>query len=392
MDDAQFDRLARACGALTTRRTALGGLVAAAAAAGRPGRESEVAAKRKRRKKRKKKRPPTPTCQPQCTGKVCGADGCDGECGQCTGGTVCDDAGRCVNCRGGGDCTSRICNDVTCDGGTCVYAPAADGLICGTPTDVCCAGTCADLRSDRSHCGACGEQCAGMDVCISGNCCTVCASGCAHTSIQAAVNAASPGAIVRICPGTYVGSVIIGKNLTLEGPVGGSAVIRNIASPVVSIAGGSTVVTLRRLTVTGVTSGVAAALSSVGTATLEAVQVTGNTPGTTPSNLGGGINNSGTLSLINSVVSQNVAFRGGGIINGGSVTLKSSVIEGNTASQGGGVYNGGPLTLTDNSRIRQNEATGGNGSGGGVFNVIGAVTLTGGSAISDNTPDQCVGC
>ena len=38
-----------------------------------------------------------------------------------------------------------------------------------------------------------------------------------YSKIQAAVDAAPAGAIIRVGPGTYVGSVIIEKSLTLEG-------------------------------------------------------------------------------------------------------------------------------------------------------------------------------
>lgn len=36
------------------------------------------------------------TCQPECTGKLCGSDGCGGACGACTGSNVCGDWGQCV--------------------------------------------------------------------------------------------------------------------------------------------------------------------------------------------------------------------------------------------------------------------------------------------------------
>ncbi|WNG15863.1 family 16 glycosylhydrolase [Cystobacter fuscus] len=36
------------------------------------------------------------TCQPECTGKLCGDDGCGGACGACAAGTTCGDWGQCV--------------------------------------------------------------------------------------------------------------------------------------------------------------------------------------------------------------------------------------------------------------------------------------------------------
>jgi LPXTG-motif cell wall-anchored protein len=52
---------------------------------------------------------------------------------------------------------------------------------------------------------------------------TVCLSGCTHTTIQAAVTAASPGDIVNVGAGTYSESVTINKQLTLRGPNAGVA-------------------------------------------------------------------------------------------------------------------------------------------------------------------------
>jgi nitrous oxidase accessory protein NosD len=46
---------------------------------------------------------------------------------------------------------------------------------------------------------------------------TVCAKGCSFTSIQAAIDAASPGATITIGAGTYVENVVVDKPLTLQG-------------------------------------------------------------------------------------------------------------------------------------------------------------------------------
>jgi hypothetical protein len=46
---------------------------------------------------------------------------------------------------------------------------------------------------------------------------TVCASGCAFTSIQAAINAASPGATITIGPGAYYENVVVTKSVALRG-------------------------------------------------------------------------------------------------------------------------------------------------------------------------------
>jgi hypothetical protein len=39
-------------------------------------------------------------CQPECTGKLCGDDGCGGSCGACRAGTACGGWGQCVAASG----------------------------------------------------------------------------------------------------------------------------------------------------------------------------------------------------------------------------------------------------------------------------------------------------
>jgi len=46
---------------------------------------------------------------------------------------------------------------------------------------------------------------------------TVCSKGCPYTSIQPAINAASPGATITIGSGTYAENLVVDKPLTLEG-------------------------------------------------------------------------------------------------------------------------------------------------------------------------------
>lgn len=46
---------------------------------------------------------------------------------------------------------------------------------------------------------------------------TVCAKGCAFTSIQAAINAATPGQTITIGPGQYTENVVVSKSVTLTG-------------------------------------------------------------------------------------------------------------------------------------------------------------------------------
>ena len=112
MDRGQFDNFARAIGSTSTRRRfsalLLGLGVGSTAGLSLLGGDAEAKnkkknkAKRRRARKRKQARkddttPDTggggggtgdPVCVPDCTGpfgpKYCGADGCGGECGQCS--------------------------------------------------------------------------------------------------------------------------------------------------------------------------------------------------------------------------------------------------------------------------------------------------------------------
>jgi CSLREA domain-containing protein len=109
---------------------------------------------------------------------------------------------------------------------------------------------------------------------------------------------------------------------------------------------------------------------------------------------GGGILNfdGGVITIEKSMIHRNSAGGfGGGVYSGtGTVTLKGSEVNYNTAGQGGGIYNSDSLSLI-NSVVTGNKATSGPGSGGGIFNDGGAVTLTK-SRVRGNWPDNCVGC
>jgi hypothetical protein len=61
-------------------------------------------------------------CTPQCDGKVCGADGCEGSCGACTGGWACE-LGQCKP-EPGGDC-GPISAVGTCEGDVLIFCSAA---------------------------------------------------------------------------------------------------------------------------------------------------------------------------------------------------------------------------------------------------------------------------
>lgn len=218
--------------------------------------------------------------------------------------------------------------------------------------------------------------------------CDVCAKGCPFTSIQAAVDAAAPGAALRICPGTYSGQVAIAKSLSLLGTGSGptATVLTNPSGPILLVTDGT--VAARNLTVSGAAE--SGGIGNESDLTLDRVLVTGNAN----VNEGGGIISLGLtsrLTLVDSEVRNNTSEDGGGILNlFGVAVLVRTRVEGNQAGSGGGILNfSGFLTLADGSAVTGNTATDGASAGGGILNNR-SVFVIGGSSISGNNPDDCV--
>ena len=73
------------------------------------------------------------TCAPQCAGKVCGYDGCGGDCGFC----------------------KKFSNEACSTAGTCVCLPSCDAKACGSNG---CGGSCGSCPSGKV-CDASGQGC-----------------------------------------------------------------------------------------------------------------------------------------------------------------------------------------------------------------------------------------
>ena len=232
--------------------------------------------------------------------------------------------------------------------------------------------------------------CAGLNKDATGRCATTrpCTGLYPTDDLQAAIDAAAPGATLTLCPGTWAltSGIRITQNLTLVGAGAGQTVLDGGGNPirVLQIAPGASV-TVQDLTIA---KGVSTAgfegggIYNEGTLRLLGVTVTGN-----KSEFAGGIYNNGTLTLAaGSRVSDNTAdFEGGGIYNDGTVTLEGgSNVSGNAAgSSGGGIYiSSGLATLKDGSLVSGN-TTG--SEGGGIYNFNGILTLAAGSRVSGNT-------
>ncbi len=101
-------------------------------------------------------------CVPDCGGRECGPDGCNGSCGGCDGDAVCNGAGECQD-------LPAACGDAECGvDEDCSTCPADCGQCCGD-------GTCEAARGE--HCGTCladcgcddGQRCdVGARACIAG--------------------------------------------------------------------------------------------------------------------------------------------------------------------------------------------------------------------------------
>lgn len=254
-----------------------------------------------------------------------------------------------------------------------------------------------------------GESASKGSPCVGGPHC--------YSTVQAAVDAASDGDVIRVGPGTFGGGVTITKSLTLAGVDAHASKISG-GGPVVTIGSttGAPTVTLANLTISGglTTSnphapqcgldvpvcgpGYADATALGGgietfagtTVTLLRSIVTGNraTPALTTSSVkatcangpcpaafgdAGGIDVWGSMTLIDSTVSDNQASapaqsNGGGIAvhSGASLALRGSHVVRNSAAataptgrfvSGGGIFvNGDAILSMDNSSVDGNSA------------------------------------
>jgi hypothetical protein len=109
--------------------------------------------------------PTTIPCEPDCTGLQCGDDGCNGSCGDCAAGEICNANGLCECVP---DCTGLQCGDDGCNGscGDC-----AAGEICNANGLCECVPDCTGLQCGDDGCnGSCGD-CAAGEICnVNGLC------------------------------------------------------------------------------------------------------------------------------------------------------------------------------------------------------------------------------
>ncbi|MDJ0961292.1 MAG: choice-of-anchor Q domain-containing protein, partial [Acidimicrobiia bacterium] len=216
-------------------------------------------------------------------------------------------------------------------------------------------------------------------------------------TIQGAVDGAFPGDTINVPPGLYVESVIIDKDLTLNGF--GVTISNLLANQPTLTVFGPSVVELNGFSLTDGEGGGLNVFDASASVTLNDVLVDSNANFLTGN--GGGVINAGTLVMNSGSISFNTAtspFDGGGLYNTGTATLNGVVVEGNTVgnpgdgSRGGGIFNSGTLTVTGGSVIG-GAATPGSGhtadNGGGIYNT-GTLTVSN-AAVSNNDADDLNG-
>lgn len=212
----------------------------------------------------------------------------------------------------------------------------------------------------------------------------VCPSGCPYNSIQAAVDAADPGAIIKVATGNYTDIharggvtqvVYINKTVSILG--GFSPTNWEEPDPVRNVtridAGGQG----RGFYVTGYYDPVISGLHITGG---DATGLGGDPWG---GDAGGGIYINVTPTMIRScVIYGNTAYRGGGLFsNAMGVDLLGNLFRENIADWGGGLYlYSGSATVADNL-IVANQATTWNG--GGLY-INNAAPLLVNNVIRDN--------
>lgn len=281
------------------------------------------------------------------------ADCCTGYCDKNAGRVY----GRCRCKRAGQACASnrQCCKGSTCRQGRCRRTPKPQrcrkaGRPCTTNRQ-CCPGKtgriCLDGRCRRRPVVACGD---------------VCASGCAFTTVQAAIDAAAPGDTITLCAQTYTEDLAISEDLTIVGAGSGNGgtILQGTGTDSVVTLSGSPTIEFRDVMITGgATEGVGGGISNgTATLTLTRVNITGNSAGSRSGGID--VNTGGSVTLVDSQVTDNSAATfGGGIYSLGSVELQGTSVTTNTAgSDGGGIYisTGGSVTCSGTNDISGNTA------------------------------------
>ena len=204
----------------------------------------------------------------------------------------------------------------------------------------------------------------------------VCGSGCAYSSISAALAAAPSGATIIVAAGRYQDTLDIDKDVTLQGAGATSTTLAAPASidphvgPTVVVVEPNVNVTVRGMTITGGSQSLlgGGGFRNSGNLTLMADVIDGNLAGPFMGGAGGGIYNTsvGTLTVIGTTISHNATAesgQGGGIYNLGYAVISDSQIVANNSSFSAAIANAGTMVL-------RNTTVSGNAGGGFAMGPI----------------------
>lgn len=176
-------------------------------------------------------------------------------------------------------------------------------------------------------------------------------SGGCFSTVQAAVDVASPGDVIEVAAGTYLENVAVPtpKRVTIQGAGAGATIIQaDGLGPAVEARAG-TRVSVIGVTITGGRDGITA--EDQATIALASCDVSGN------ARIGIAISRKGRGTVTGCTVTGNGAI---GIEGGGRLAISSSTVSGNNvggAPFGGGVYSVKSLRI-DDSTIRDNHGWG----------------------------------
>ena len=209
----------------------------------------------------------------------------------------------------------------------------------------------------------------------------VCPSGCTYSSIQAAVDAASDGDVIKVATGIYTGVnnygvlvqvVYINKSVTIRG--GYTAAFTDPpdsnSNPTTLDAQGQG----RVLYITGNIS-----------PTIEGLRITGGDATGLDGNGGGVYISNATATIRNNQVFSNTAQWGGGLhLYDSAATLSGNTVISNTANQGGGLF----LWFSDNATLSSNTVISNtaNDAGGGLYLMNSDATLSGNTVSANTVP------
>lgn len=215
----------------------------------------------------------------------------------------------------------------------------------------------------------------------------VCTAGCLYSSVQAAVDAAQPGNVVKVATGVYTGVsarkgvtqvVYLNKTVTLRG--GYTTAFTDPSDPA---ANPTTLDAQGQGRVLYITGDIAPTIEGLRFTNGDAIGLGGlpDDPSWTEGFGGGVYIVTATATISHCQLISNTADDGGGLAAFfGVTTLKDNTFESNTATYGGGVYLSSGSAILNGNTLFTNTVT---AAGGGLYATWSDITLDGDVALSN---------